>query len=152
MLPEDQWSDCPRGLVGEMVSRRRQQRRQQLAARVGTATAAVGVLLLGFLVTSQMSETTTTVEKISCVQAASLFAKYHQQQLNAEQAEQVATHLRECPHCSRRYKAEFSTEARRAVPEGQPVAQRFPRSSLSPATTSPVGANLGAEPELALAY
>ena len=109
MSPGEQWGDCPPGLIGSMIERRRRSHQLARLTRAGGAAALAVVLVIGVVTTSRLSE--PVAEQLSCSQAAELFAQYRDEQLDNATQEKVRLHLDDCPNCRSRFREEYAPEA-----------------------------------------
>lgn len=116
MQDQDSWSDCPTGVVSDMASQLRLRKRQAQLRPVLTAGVAVLVLLAVSyaLIGGGASDAKAG---LTCSETAPLLAKYHDQSLEADVANDVREHLSRCPACQKHYEDAYPSEVRNRAPK-----------------------------------
>ena len=99
--PNDQWLDCPDGVLASMVAERQRtaQRRSTRRILASTAIVAVGIAVVGISVSRGPFRRDYRFGGITCTQVRRLMPAYEEGQLDPDVRQQIATHLTECPEC-----------------------------------------------------
>lgn len=110
MQDQAPWGDCPSGVMSDMVAQLRRRKRQtQVRAAVSIGLAVLLVATVGYGLAGR--DAANPRAKMNCSEAVPLFAKYHDQSLDAAVAEDVREHLSRCPACRKHYADLFPSEA-----------------------------------------
>ncbi len=104
--PEN-WDPCPQGELTKTVQARTSQRRRKVIDRVAVVAATLMVLIAvgGYTLGTFTPEPPPggRFGGLACTQVAELLPSYIAGETEAKTTENVAVHLKNCPHCQSRY-------------------------------------------------
>ncbi len=111
MQDDNQWEECPVGLVTGMASKLRSQRRtQQLRPVFGAGLLLVLAIAIGYSFSGAGSSPSRS--KLTCAETVPLLADFHDNSLDEAVVQDIQTHLSDCPSCRDHYDELYPSEVR----------------------------------------
>lgn len=128
MTDHNEWTDCP---AGTLRAYSKQQDGQSLRRTTSILASAglVALLALGIVAMQPGAETSPTTpaetRQLSCVQTFRMMTAYFADELSEEEVGLVHDHLKDCPHCKRKYQMQADSLGKELLVSSSRTTYRF---------------------------
>ena len=129
-MTQDQWAPCPQGTLQTL--RAAAVRRRVASLTVGTVSAAVVLLGVGFILNAMIGEDAPPAPQpayaatLTCSDVLGLLTEFHEERLEPAMHRKMEEHLASCEDCHRVYRESFSTAVSWRRPDARPHVNARP--------------------------